>query len=167
MKRITPENLTTLRPNQIVLIGTNESGIHGAGIALYALLHWGAESGKGFGPQGQTFGLPTKDWRIKTLSLDKVNFYVDRYIDWAQNFPATEHLVTKIGCGLAGYSVPDIAPMFKRCVRFNNFWLPQDFLDFYDGIYKAETNDEGTAVINKQGKTELYDKNGDLYAAQG
>lgn len=143
---ITPENLgPNLRQNQCVLIGTNEAGIHGAGIARVALDHWGARLGQGFGVMGTCFGLPTKDWEIETLPLDTIEFYVKRYITWTQiirNYKWV-HLVTKIGCGLAGYKVPDIAPMFEKCLKYRNIWLPKDFLDFYDGIYKENTNDDG------------------------
>jgi len=146
MARVTPENVSILRDNQCILIGTNEAGIHDAGIARYAAGHWGARVGQGFGEMGQCFGLPTKDFWIRQLPLNVIAFYADRYIFWGSGEPQLEHLVTKVGCGLAGYTVPDIAPMFKKCLRFSNFWLPQDFLDFYDGIYKANTNDDGTST---------------------
>jgi hypothetical protein len=168
-KRITPENVRELREHQCILIGTNESGIHGAGIAKFAMDHWGARLNQGYGLMGQCFGLPTKDWDIESLPLKSIEFYVERYKSWTQ-IPRNykwQHLVTKVGCGLAGFSVPDIAPMFKDFVKYRNIWMPKDFLDFYDGIYKANTNDEGTVLINKQGKTELYDGDGKLYAAQG
>lgn len=144
MTRITPENMTVLNPKQIVSIGTNESGINGAGIAAYAEKNWGWKSGVGFGPQGQCFGIPTKDWRIKQLPLDVIENYVQRYIAFGKLYPKLEHMVTKIGCGLAGYSVPDIAPMFYEVRNHTAFWLPQDFRDFYNGTFKIEVNHDTT-----------------------
>lgn len=134
MQRITPENITIATSDMRILIGTNESGINGAGIARYAEDNWGLEPGKGFGPSGLCFGLPTKDWMIRQLPLSVINNYVERYIEWCK-VTKWKHYVTKIGCGLAGYSVPDIAPMFERCAQYQNMWLPQDFLDFYAGTY--------------------------------
>lgn len=144
MKRITPENITKLTPKMVVLVGTNESGIHGAGIAHYACSNWGLEPNKGYGPSGYCFGLPTKDWNIRTLPLDVIENYVERYRAWVLSEVKKEHYVTKIGCGLAGYSVPDIAPMFHSFRRFTHVWMPQDFLDFYDGTYKPPTDESET-----------------------
>lgn len=142
MKRITPENITLVTSDMRILIGTNESGIHGAGIAKVAFDNWGLDWGKGFGPSGFCFGLPTKNWSIRQLPLDVIENYVQRYIDWCQHEVKLKHYVTKIGCGLAGYTVPDIAPMFFTCKRFTNMWLPQDFLDFYEGKFIDRTKTE-------------------------
>lgn len=137
--RITPENLTELTRRQVVLIGTNESGMHGAGIARYAEENWGAIHGQGFGPMGQCFGLPTKNWVIDTLPLTVIENYVDRYIAWTRLKLFEDHIVTKIGCGLAGYTIDDIAPLFKICQKYPNIWLPQDFHNFYEGKYIKQT----------------------------
>lgn len=147
--RITPENITNISNNIRVLVGTNESGLHGGGIARYAEENWGLQYKVGFGPSGLCFGLPTKDWKIKTLPLNIINNYVERYINWCQ-VTDYQHFVTKIGCGLAGYTIPEIAPMFKSCIEYENMWLPQDFLDFYKGIYispkKQIENEPDTAI---------------------
>lgn len=125
--RITPENLTELSSRQRVSIGTNESGIHGAGIAQYAFDNWGLVWGQGFGPSGMCFGVPTKDWRIGKLDLGVIDSYISRYIQWMK---ATKynHLVTKVGCGLAGYTPNQIAPMFAECINMTNVWLPEEFI---------------------------------------
>lgn len=147
--RITPEKIEIATSDMRILIGTNESGVHGAGIARYAADHWGLEYGVGFGPSGICFGLPTKNWIIQTLPLSEINHYVQRYIDWCQ-ITSFKHYVTKIGCGLAGYSVPDIAPMFERCVRYTNMWLPQDFLDFYEGKYIEPIKVKDQGIIGRR-----------------
>lgn len=129
--RITPEKLTVLNRNDVVLIGTNESGIHGAGIADHAYKNWGAVMGQGFGAMGQCFGLPTKDWEIVSLDPHIINQYVQRYIVWTQlrqNKKRT-HYVTQVGCGLAGFTPEEIAPMFAECIDMKNIWLPESFID--------------------------------------
>lgn len=129
--RVTPEKLTDIGREDNILIGTNEAGIHGAGIARYAYDHWGASLGQGFGPMGNCFGLPTKDWEIQSLPLDVINNYVERYIDWTQllrNYK-WKNYVTQVGCGLAGFTPEEIAPMFAKCIKYNNIWLPQSFID--------------------------------------
>ena len=48
-KRITPEYITSLRPNEIFVFGSNLQGIHAGGAARIARLHFGAVMGQGIG----------------------------------------------------------------------------------------------------------------------
>ena len=41
-----------------------------------------------------------------------------------------QFLVTKIGCGLAGYNESDIAPLFKNCKGVYNIHLPETFIRY-------------------------------------
>jgi hypothetical protein len=111
--------------NQVFVFGSNEAGRHGAGAAKAARLHYGAEYGNGYGLQGQSYAIPTKDGRIKTLSLEAIKRYVNEFKLFAKNNPQLEFFVTRIGCGLAGYNDSDIAPMFvgspSNC-SFANQW---------------------------------------------
>ncbi len=126
--RISPNNITELKPNEIFTFGSNESGIHGAGAAFTAL-KWGAIKGRAFGLQGQTFAIPTKDWKIDTLPLDSIDNYVQRFIDLAIFHRHFNFLVTEIGCGLAGYKPSDIAPMFADALFTDNIYLPESFIN--------------------------------------
>ena len=98
----------------IFVFGSNELGLHGAGAALEARRHWGAKSGQGYGLQGKSFGVPTKRTTISRLSLPEIHRYVDGFLSFARMSPEYTFLVTRIGCGLAGYTDADIAPMFKN-----------------------------------------------------
>jgi hypothetical protein len=126
MNRVTPDVVTDVTDKQIFVFGSNESGIHGAGAAK-AALSFGAEIGVGFGFSGNTFAIPTKDWKIKTLSLQTIQHYVARFIAAARLYSELEFLVTPIGCGLAGYEVIDIAPFFRECIDLKNVHLPESF----------------------------------------
>jgi hypothetical protein len=44
-------------------------------------------------------------------------------MDFAKNNPDLEFDVTRVGCGLAGYSNGDMAPMFMNAP--NNCWFPK------------------------------------------
>jgi hypothetical protein len=101
------------KSNQIFVFGSNKAGRHGAGAAKAAKLYYGAEYGNGYGIQGQSYAIPTKDGRIKTMSLKDIRLYVDEFKVFAKNNPQLEFFVTRIGCGLAGYKDNDIAPMFN------------------------------------------------------
>lgn len=112
-------------PNQVFVFGSNLAGRHGAGAALYAKLHHGAQYGVGIGRQGNSYGIPTKDENIKTLSLDRIARYVEDFLEYAKVNEDEDFMVTAIGCGLAGYSPEDIAPMFAGAP--NNCKLPEEF----------------------------------------
>lgn len=127
--RITPENITQLSENEIFVFGSNEQGAHGAGAARVALA-FGAELGMGFGFAGNTFAIPTKDWSIKTLPLDVIKHYVERFLVAAKLHPELTFLVTAIGTGLAGYTVADIAPLFEKAMEIENVHLPESFWNY-------------------------------------
>ncbi len=125
--KYTPENIRHLAPNQIFVYGANEAYIHGAGAAKLAM-KWGAKYGAA-GLVGQTYGIPTKDRQIYTLPLDKIQLHVNTFLSLAFTHPEYEFLVSKIGCGLAGYQPKDIAPLFKAVKTgvFENVILPEEF----------------------------------------
>lgn len=96
----------------IFCFGSNEAGIHGAGAALFAYQKRGARYGFGYGHSGDSFAIPTKNEDIRTLPLDIINAYVCGFLAYATGKRKLKFMVTRIGCGLAGYTDADIAPMF-------------------------------------------------------
>lgn len=98
----------------IFVFGSNLAGRHGKGAALTARLYHGAIYGQGNGRQGNSYAIPTKDVYLRTLPLETINFYVDIFITYAKEHPELSFFITRIGCGLAGYTDTDIAPMFKN-----------------------------------------------------
>ena len=128
--RITPSNITELKPNEIFVFGSNLSGRHGKGAAETAL-GWGARYGQGVGLQGRTYGIPTKNANItKTLNIDQIKFYVDKFITFAKNNPDLIFLVTEVGCGLAGLKYKEIGPLFQEAKDIENIHLPISFWKF-------------------------------------
>lgn len=113
--------------NNIFVFGSNEAGKHGKGAALYAKQHKGAIYGQGFGLQGESFAIPTKDHNLRTLPLRTIQVYVKYFIKFAINNPELTFELTKLGCGLAGYMPSDIAPLFKNVPQ--NVILPKEFKD--------------------------------------
>lgn len=99
-------------PRTVFVFGSNLAGRHGKGAALYARQHHGAVYGQGEGLQGDSYAIPTKDAQIRTLPLDAIAKHVETFLTFARQFNAN-FVVTRIGCGLAGYTDAQIAPMFK------------------------------------------------------
>ena len=131
---ITPARITSLARNEIFVFGSNLQGIHGAGAAKQAL-RWGAVLGQGEGLRGNTYAIPTKVTPWQQRSLEDIQDSVWSFLDVANGFPCLKFLVTEIGCGLAGYMPPQIAPMFMEAAA--NVRLPQLFLDVLAGKYQS------------------------------
>ena len=125
--RISEGKIYQLYDNEVFVFGSNEAGIHGAGAAKQAYFMFGAEYGKGEGLHGQSYAIPTKDHNIGPLSMHRICDYVHRFIDFAEQNPQYDFLVTEIGCGLAGLKPEQVAPLFKEVVDIENIFLPKRF----------------------------------------
>lgn len=97
----------------IFVFGSNLAGKHGRGAALFAMQHYGAIYGQGIGHFGNSYALPTCDQNIQPMSLPRINTYVVDFMNYARRNPELQFEVTRLGCGIAGYTDFDIAPMFK------------------------------------------------------
>lgn len=124
---ITPTSITSLKDNEIFVFGSNYAGRHGKGSALTARRKFGAKMGQGQGLQGRSYGICTKDRKLKVLSLSAIATQVEGFLRFAAANPQLHFLVTPIGCGLAGYSPKDIAPLFLSNWIPDNVALPESF----------------------------------------
>ena len=120
----TPENITVLEPSQIFVFGSNIQGLHGGGAAAAAMKNFGAIWGLGVGLQGQSYAIPTMHGGV-----DEIRPYVDEFIDFARQHPELTFLVTRIGCGIAGFTDKQIAPLFVYALEMPNVLLPKSFVD--------------------------------------
>ena len=108
---------------RIFVFGSNLAGRHGKGAAKFALEKFGAIYGQGCGLQGSSYAIPTKDEKLKTLHLWQIQLSVLEFVNFAKLHPDLTFNVTRIGCGLAGYTEDDIAPMFRGSPK--NVILPK------------------------------------------
>lgn len=95
------------------MFGSNLAGLHGAGAAKTALKIHGAILGRGRGPQGGSYAIPTKDENLESLPLEKIERHVEKFLKYAAKNIEKRFFLTRIGCGLAGYADEQIAPFFK------------------------------------------------------
>lgn len=108
-----PAHITSIAENEVFVFGSNLAGIHGAGAAAMAHRKFGAAWGVGLGLTGQCYAIATKDEHIHTLPLEQIGWQVGLFLRYAERNPDKTFLVTAIGCGLAGYSESEIAPLFR------------------------------------------------------
>lgn len=105
----TPECINTLAPNEIFVFGSNIRGWRQGGAAKHAQRYFGAIWGQGVGLQGQSYAIPTMQGGVDTIKP-----YVDDFIVFAHEHPELRFLVTRVGCGIAGFKDEDIAPLFLK-----------------------------------------------------
>ena len=121
--KYTPECINTLAPNEVFVFGSNLRGWHQGGAAKHAQRYFGAIWGQGVGLQGQSYAIPTMQGDVDTIKP-----YVDDFIAFAQEHPEMRFLVTRIGCGIAGFKDEDIAPLFIEALGQDNIVLPYSFI---------------------------------------
>ena len=120
--RVSPDNIESLNDNQVFVFGSNVAGHHNGGAAWTAVQKFGAIEGQGEGLQGNSYAIPTDGSAIAAISRS-----VDRFIAFAERHPEKTFLVTRIGCGSAGFRDETIAPLFARAYSLSNVYLPESF----------------------------------------
>lgn len=120
--RITNPRITKLEPKEIFVFGSNLAGMHGGGAAAVAMQKFGAVWGQGVGLQGQSYAIPTMQGGVETIKP-----YVDDFVKFASEHSEYNFLVTRIGCGIAGFTDQEIAPLFAGCKNLENVALPQEW----------------------------------------
>lgn len=125
--KYTPDNITSLGHREIFVFGSNLAGHHAGGAARVALNRFGAVWGQGEGLQGNSYAIPTMQGGIESITP-----YIERFIEFAEYEKALTFYVTKIGCGIAGFEIDDIAPLFRNAYNLPNVILPIEFVDYIE-----------------------------------
>ena len=123
-REYTYERISELRENEILVFGSNLAGAHGGGAAWLAYRRFGAVWGEGVGLHGRTYAIPTMQGGV-----DTVKPYVDDFILFSKEHKELTFLVTRIGCGIAGFRNEEIAPLFKDAICVENIILPKEFVE--------------------------------------
>ncbi|MBQ9821079.1 MAG: hypothetical protein IJM58_03060 [Muribaculaceae bacterium] len=122
-REFTPAWIKELKENEVFVFGSNLGGFHAGGAARVAVDKFGAVWGQGVGLQGQSYAIPTMHGGV-----DVIKPYVDEFIAFAREHRELKFLVTPIGCGIAGFTVEEIAPLFADAIDDENILLPEDFV---------------------------------------
>lgn len=128
-RKFTPNKIASLQNNEIFVFGSNLDGLHGGGAARVAYQKFGAQWGKGVGIQGKSYGIPTMHGGVEVIKP-----YVEDFIEFALSHKEYTFLVTRIGCGIAGFSANEIAPLFAKAINAENILLPMDFVQVLESL---------------------------------
>lgn len=117
--RITPAVITELQPDEVFVFGSNANGLHGGGAARIAHERFGAVWGEGHGHHGQSYAIDTMSG-LEVLAAEARTF-----VAYASKHPELTFLLTPVGCGIAGYSPEQVAPLFASLPE--NVTVPETF----------------------------------------
>ncbi len=126
-KRIASDRISELKDNEIFVFGSNLQGNHAGGAAAIAEKMFGAIWGQGVGLQGQTYAIPTMHGGV-----EEIKPYVDEFMEFAKQNPNLTFLVTRIGCGIAGFTEEEMAPLFAEGTNVENVYLPDTFWEIIE-----------------------------------
>lgn len=141
-RKFTPEHIDHFDdPDDVFVFGSNLDGMHLGGAARAAVKNFGAVMGQGVGFQGQSYAIPTMQGGVNTIKP-----YVDQFIDFARECDQNTFYVTPIGCGIAGFTPEEIAPLFDKAADLYNVRLPKSF---YDIIMRRRREKEGAGHEEK------------------
>lgn len=138
-QKFTPEYIENLKSNEIFVFGSNRNGNHYGGAARVAYERFGAEWGVGEGHTGQSYALPTLDENMEKVTEDELINSFAKLITYADDNRQLTFLVTKVGCGIAGWDIETIKHCFWKGVADvspdpewrgipSNIILPEEFV---------------------------------------
>lgn len=105
---VTPENIESLRDDEVFVFGSNAEGSHAGGAAKSAVKLFGAIEGQGEGLQGQSYAVPTMS------GLNDMKAAITRFVSFAKETPDKYFYVTKIGTGIAGHTEDEVKALFPK-----------------------------------------------------
>lgn len=155
---LTPERITKLSRCEIFVFGSNVQGEHMGGATKIAYEKFGAEWGVGDGPTGRCYAIPTMHG-----GLEDIRPYAEKFIEYAKEHPRNRFLLTRVGCGIAGFKDIDMSQLFRKAVDIPNIavpkeWLPGMLIDTYLGIDTPKEREISPETITEQTLMKLCQK---------
>jgi hypothetical protein len=141
--KITPQLISELKQNEILVFESNTSGKHERGTSKLALT-FGAKFGKGIGLSGNTYAIPIKGSDLKRhLNLSQIKGYVDKFIEFVKENKELFFLITPIGSDFKTYSYKEIAPLFKETLNLENVSIP---FEWYHYLNQKNQSSSGSRI---------------------
>lgn len=157
--QFTPEYVEDLHPCEVFVFGSNAAGQHYGGAARVAFNKFGAVWGVGEGLRGNSYALPTLDHYMRRVSVDALRYSLREFLRVVDCNPGYTFLLTKIGCGIAGWEVSQMGFLFWQVAQefYSGRWypyvgcLPENLIipeEFYDQMPQHFRNNERFNRIN-------------------
>lgn len=117
--------INKLKENEIFVFGSNLKGVHAGGAAHQGHEDFRAGWGIGEGLTGQCYALPTLDENMQKFSHEEMLSIVSAFYRCARAHPELTFLLTKVGCGIAGYLESYMKSLFANAPA--NVIKPEDW----------------------------------------
>ena len=117
--------ISSLKENQIFVFGSNLGGVHAGGAAKQAKEQFGAAEGVGEGLIGTCYAFPTLTMRFRRRHHSGLVRSRDKLYSTARALPEKQFLLTKVGCGIAGYDEEYMKSLFRDAPK--NVTLPKEW----------------------------------------
>lgn len=141
----TPEHIEDLHPNEVFVFGSNANGNHYGGAANLAYQRFGAVWGVGEGLRGNSYALPTLNRNMERVSIGALKQAFKHLFQEIDFNPELCFLLTKVGCGIAGYTVEEVARTFWESVN-----------SFYDGRWTTYVGEFARGIGYSRRVLQLY-----------
>lgn len=129
--KYTPELIEELQEDEIFVFGSNELGSHAGGAARIANEKFGAVWGVSSGPTGRCYAIPTLDKYGERVESVMLEIYLEDFIQYVRKYPSLRFYLTKIGCGIAGWSIEEVRDLLWKAVGKSslpkNLIIPREF----------------------------------------
>lgn len=124
--QFTPEHIEDLHPCEVFVFGSNAAGNHYGGAAAVAYQRFGAIWGVGEGLRGNSYALPTLDRTMKRVSVGALKYSLREFLRVVECNPGYTFLLTKIGCGIAGWDIAQMGFLFWQVAQefYSGKWYP-------------------------------------------
>ena len=147
-KRFTPDCVERLSKCEVFVFGSNLEGMHMGGAARVAYEKFGAEWGVGEGATGQCYAIPTMHG-----GLEDIRPYAKKFVAYAKAHPMNRFLLTRVGCGIAGFKDSDMAQLFEDVLDIPNIayprqWLPYMTIDYTLGLKTPRGKEAAPPVVS-------------------
>lgn len=119
--------IRSLSCEQVLVFGSDDIGSHKGGAAAFAVKYFGAVPGVSEGLAGQSYAIPSMSGQLNVMRK-----HVRTFIDFAKDHQEYEFLLTRVGCGTAGWADYQIAPLFKRALDLPNILIPFSWEQYRD-----------------------------------
>ena len=152
MKNFTPDKITHLPKNSVFVFGSNLNGHHSGGAAKVAHEEFDADWGVGEGFMELSYAFPTLDENMQKRSKKDLELSRDKLFNSCKLYPNLTFYLTKVGLGIAGYAISEIAPLFDNPP--SNMTIPREFHEYneYMKSKKIVASFRGKKTLEKYGK---------------